>query len=48
LGTRAELLRNTGLDGTGIADRVCEAVSPYGSFEGGELLALASSTIRKK
>jgi len=26
LGTRAELLRNTGLDGAGIADRVCERV----------------------
>jgi len=48
LGTRAELLRNTRLDGVGIAIRVCEAVLPYGSFEGGELLALASSTIRKK
>jgi len=44
LGTRAELLRNTGLDGAGIADRVCEVVLPYGPFEGGELLALASSS----
>ncbi|MCL2191499.1 MAG: 1-deoxy-D-xylulose-5-phosphate synthase [Treponema sp.] len=41
LGTRAELLGNTGLDGAGIADRVREAVFPYES-----LGSLASREIR--
>jgi len=43
LGTRAELLRNTGLDGAGIADRVRQAILPYESLG---TFALASREIQ--
>jgi 1-deoxy-D-xylulose-5-phosphate synthase len=47
-GTRADILRNAGLDGRGIAEAVRGATERYHLLERGELLAFASPTIPRK